>query len=66
MKQRDIRVRAVLRDPPDIKLLAKALMQLAIEQQQERDRLKAKTQAKKTATDDKASSSSPNEIDLVK
>ena len=66
MKQRNIRIRAVLRDPPDIKLLAKALMQLAIEQQQERDRLKAKAQTKKSASDDETSSSSPNEVDLVK
>ena len=66
MKQRDIQVRAVLRDPPDIELLAKALVQLAIEQQQERDRLNAKARAKKPASGYKASSSSPNEIDLVK
>ncbi len=31
MKQRDIRVRAVLRDPPDLKQLARALVQLAVE-----------------------------------
>lgn len=36
MKQRDIQVRAILRDPPDLDLLAKALIQLAIEEQQKK------------------------------
>ena len=38
MKQRNIQVRAVLRDPPDVKLLARVLVELAIEQQAKKEK----------------------------
>jgi hypothetical protein len=42
MKQRNIQVRAVLRDPPDLKLLARALIQLQIELEAKRQREEAR------------------------
>ena len=42
MKQRNIRVRAVLRDPPDLKLLARALIQLQLDLQRKQLEQEAK------------------------
>jgi len=48
MKQDDIRAVPVFRDPPDVKALARVLMQMAIEQ--ERKRLAKQARRKKTTS----------------
>jgi hypothetical protein len=59
MKERDIRVRAVLRDPPDVELLARVLVELAIEQaKKEKAAQAAAGKTKKTSRRRSSSASS--------
>jgi hypothetical protein len=50
-KQRRVRVRAVRRDPPDIKKLSRALIALALAQAQAEADAQAEHQTKKDAED---------------
>lgn len=49
MKQRNIQIRAVLHDPPDLKLLARALIQLQIELEVKCQRQEARARRRQTS-----------------